>query len=543
MAKTGFWLKGAKGKLAGTTLYKDPTTGETIMREIVTPANPKTDKQLMQRVIMHTVGASYALMKEICDHSFEGQKAGRETMSYYMQQNIQFCRQQVAAMVNEGLNYYEIFNFIKLGVKGFVPNQYQLSMGSLPQVDAAMYNYPLDGVQSVVKCIVAAVKGNSYQEVIDALGLQRGDQLTFMIIRQKGLNMAQFHFARVILDPTDPATNTPLPLSTEFLAADGSINCPSVRNEGNFKFEINPTDGLIFEPVSKNGGVISAGAVIVSRKVGDKWNRSNAFLAYAEGSFGVSIGTAVDAAKEGVQSSLYAPNELYLNNAGEGGNATEGTSEQGGGSTPVATVQSCLVDNNSAIRGTKKVITKPNGASFPAAIVVDGTAANADGKTVTIVKVSDNSVLASGVVADGEFVINANAAKDTDYAVKLDGAATGFTFRIEEAAAQGGGGSNSPAILTANFAGTTLSAGSMASSTSLSGTLSGTTQHASGNYISVRDADNDTEVASDPITNNAFNVSVSALQEGHNYRLYIVDEEDQKLTNIVWGWTIGEDED
>lgn len=543
MAKTGFWLKGAKGKLAGTTLYKDPTTGETIMREIVTPANPKTDKQLMQRVIMHTVGASYALMKEICDHSFEGQKAGRETMSYYMQQNIQFCRQQVAAMVNEGLNYYEIFNFIKLGVKGFVPNQYQLSMGSLPQVDAAMYNYPLDGVQSVVKCIVAAVKGNSYQEVIDALGLQRGDQLTFMIIRQKGLNMAQFHFARVILDPTDPATNTPLPLSTEFLAAGGSINCPSVRNEGNFKFEINPTDGLIFEPVSTNGGAISAGAVIVSRRVGDKWNRSNAFLAYAEGSFGVSIGTAVDAAKEGVQNSLYAPNELYLNNAGEGGNATEGTSEQGGGSTPVATVQSCLVDNNSAIRGTKKVITKPNGASFPAAIVVDGTAANADGKSVTIVKVSDNSTLASGVVANGEFVINANAAKDTDYAVKLDGAATGFTFRIEEAAAQGGGGSNSPAILTANYADTSLSAGSMASSTSLSGTLSGTTQHASGNYISVRDADNDTEVASDPITNNAFNVSVSGLVEGHNYRLYIVDEEDQKLTNIVWGWTIGEDED
>ena len=162
---------------------------------------------------------------------------------------------------------------------------------------------------------------------------------------------------------------------------------------------------------------------------------------------------------------------------------------------------------------------------------------------MTIVKVSDNSVLASGVVADGEFVVNANAAKDTDYAVKLDGAATGFTFRIEEAAAQGGGSADSPAILTAAYADTSLSAGSMASSTSLSGTVSGTTQNANGNYLPVRDADNDTEVASAPITNNAFSVSVSALQEGHNYRLYIVDEEDEKLTNIVWGWTIGEDDD
>lgn len=544
MAKTGFWLRGATGKLAGTTMYKDPTTGETVMREIVTPSNPKTEKQLIQRIIMHTVGASYSLMKEICDHSFEGQKAGRETMSYYMQQNIQFCRQQVAAMVNEGLNYYEIFNFIKLGVKGFVPNQYQLSMGSLPQVDAAMYRYRVSDIETTPKCIVSAVKGNSYQEVIDALGLQRGDQLTFMVIRQRGLNQANFHFTRVILDPTDPATNTPLPLSTEFLALDGSINCPSVRNEGNFKFEVNPTDGLIFEPVSTAGGVIEAGAVIVSRKVGDKWNRSNSYLAYEEGvAFAVSLGTAIDAAKEGVQSELYAPNALYLNNAGQGGNATEGTAEEeGGGTTPAATVQSCLIDNNNAIRGTKKVVTKPNGTTFPVAIVVDGTVANGDGKTVTIVKVSDSSVLASGVVADGEFAINANAAKDTDYAVKIDGAATGFTFRIEEAAAQGGGGSDSPAIVSASFNGTALSAGTMGESPATSGTLTGTTENASGQFISVVDAANDTEVGSGSITGNAFSVSVSGLEVYHNYRIYIVDEENQKLTNIVWGWSCTEDE-
>ena len=70
--KTGFWLKGGKGKLAGATVYQQ--NGETVMREVVSPTNPKTEKQIIQRIIMHTVMQAYSKMKEICDHSFEGLK-------------------------------------------------------------------------------------------------------------------------------------------------------------------------------------------------------------------------------------------------------------------------------------------------------------------------------------------------------------------------------------------------------------------------------------------------------------------------------------
>lgn len=51
MAKTGFWLHGATGKLAGATMSKG-ANGETIMREVVTPKNPKTEGQSIQRIIM-----------------------------------------------------------------------------------------------------------------------------------------------------------------------------------------------------------------------------------------------------------------------------------------------------------------------------------------------------------------------------------------------------------------------------------------------------------------------------------------------------------
>lgn len=62
MAKTGFWLKGANGKLAGATIYKQ--NGETVMREVVTTSNPKTTPQLIQRIIMHTVMVAYSLKSQ-----------------------------------------------------------------------------------------------------------------------------------------------------------------------------------------------------------------------------------------------------------------------------------------------------------------------------------------------------------------------------------------------------------------------------------------------------------------------------------------------
>ena len=68
MSKVGFWLKGSTGKLAGTTLYKG-ANGETIQREIVSPSNPKTMAQNIQRIVMSTVGAAYSVMKAICDNS------------------------------------------------------------------------------------------------------------------------------------------------------------------------------------------------------------------------------------------------------------------------------------------------------------------------------------------------------------------------------------------------------------------------------------------------------------------------------------------
>ena len=91
MAKAGFWLKGARGKLAGASLQKG-ADGETVMREIVTPKNPKTTAQLIQRTLMATVQKAYGQMKEITDHSFEGIAAGQATMARFLKVNANALR-------------------------------------------------------------------------------------------------------------------------------------------------------------------------------------------------------------------------------------------------------------------------------------------------------------------------------------------------------------------------------------------------------------------------------------------------------------------
>lgn len=340
MAKTGFWLRNAKGKLAGATIYQQ--NGETVMREVVSPSNPKTERQILQRIIMHTVMQSYSKMKEICDHSFEGIKKGQDTMAYFMKQNVQFAREKVAQMQADGTDFYDIYNFVPLGMKGYTPNQYQVAMGSLPSITATLPNEDDAEINKVL--IPAITKQNpTYQDVADALGLQRGDQLTFLIIKaavnQNSFGQNEFMFARVILDPIDPETHLQLPMSTAFLASAGAINAPSFRNENssNFAFAYSSTDNCL-KFGSAASAKIGAACVIASRQYNSNWLRSTTYMTY-RGNFGqtYSLGDCMDMAAQGANSTIYAPSEQYLNNAGTGGGQAAATGEnsdagQGGNS-------------------------------------------------------------------------------------------------------------------------------------------------------------------------------------------------------------------
>lgn len=433
MAKVGsLYLKGAKGKLAGATLYQ--SNGETLIREVVTPSNPKTEKQIIQRVIMHTVGQAYSLMSEICDHSFEGKKKGQECMSYFMQQNIAFARQQIAIMQQSGTLFSNMYNFLPLGTKGFTPNQYQVAMGSLPQIT------PVITAEDTAAGYIQGIGTNTYAAVISALGLERGDQLTFLVIDRPqagNIQSVRFNFCRVILDPTNPDFSQ-APLSSAFVGENGKINLPSVRNEGNFTFAIDE-NGLRFE--DRNTALVAC-AVIVSRQNGDKWMRSTSYLTYPA-TEETSLQECIDAAERGVANQIYASNELYLNNAGEGGGAGAAAGEESGGTptpgTSTPTLASATISGVSIINGTTRTITKAPGTTFPVEGSLVVNTQNAVGKRVSV-KVSGTIEEERVVPANGVVTITYNWEKDTLYEIFLVDNETGdpvgqsgsYKFQFEE---------------------------------------------------------------------------------------------------------------
>ena len=361
MSKVGFWLKGSTGKLAGTTLYKG-ANGETIQREIVSPSNPKTVGQNVQRVVMSTVGAAYSLMKAICDHSFEGTKKGQETMSLFMSENIQKCRAAIEEMQSQGVAFLNMYSFVPVGMKhAFAPNQYLVAMGSLPRVNST---WIADAESNILYPTVAVLANKTtYGDIISTLNLKRGDQLTFCTVKQgASIQESQFNYARVILDPTDPETFLPLPLDTAFLDANNNVNKPSVRNEGKFKFLLNAS-GLRFwyEDVYTTEEDAIAAFVIVSRKEGETWKRSTTYMSYpGETANAYSMQQCLDLLANGAQHNIYASADQYLNNAGEGGGqAASDTGGQGGGTTPSTqnfTISSATVNNNSMTVGSAKQV-------------------------------------------------------------------------------------------------------------------------------------------------------------------------------------------
>lgn len=307
MAKTGFWLNGAKGKVAGTTIYQ--SNGETVMRVINRSVkNPRTTAQLIQRIITKTVAKQYSAMKEIVDHSFEGVTAGANTMARFRSINNTLLRERIAAAQQAGDKFDEIFNFIPLKTNKFIPAVVQLSDGSLPSVLT---------LSATDTAIAKLGNVNTYQGIIDYLGLERGDQLTFVTVEFINSNYV-FAYSRVILDPREQ-DGSAAPLSTAFIT-EGKITKPSFRNEGTFNsLEWGEDNNVSF--AIKQDDQVKAAAIIVSRKVNNEWLRSKAVLKMDTGDLAAedefSLQEALDLATQGTE--IYTDSQRYLNNAGVGG--------------------------------------------------------------------------------------------------------------------------------------------------------------------------------------------------------------------------------
>lgn len=316
MAKVGFWLQGATGKLAGSKLQNGAYG--TVIAENKKPKNPKTVNQTLQRVLMNTVSQAYSALREICYHSFEGISEGAKSMAKFQSENLGYLRAKAAEVGEEQLGNY--VNFVPVGQKGIRPAAFIVSDGKLPRV-AMQINASFQAVLPMT--------ANTYADLISKYDLQRGDQLTFVAIVESTEFAGSYEakYARIILDPRN-SDGTEAALSSAFI--DGSnINLPNSKNAGNFGL-LTYSNGMVFN--FKADEKVCSVACIVSREVNKEWKRSFAQMVLSEASIaenGISLARAIRLSLDGDNITLTDGN-AYLNNAGVSGGQSQ---TSGGGSS------------------------------------------------------------------------------------------------------------------------------------------------------------------------------------------------------------------
>lgn len=289
MSKGNLFMGNASGKLADVVLYRN--AGAQVARlRVRNPKNPRSEQQLIQRVIQSTTSKAYSLLQFICNHSFEGKQSKTDNQSAFMKANVAADRYRVNVAP---MGYRALTSFNSREVVEPLANNYIIAQGSLPEMT---FKFDATGFSEVA----GGAGGNSYQEVIDTLGLQRGDQLTFVVATGDSATAAMtgLKVQRVILEPSNGD------LSSLFVE-NGKIVNPNEKNEGNIGAISFGETGIA---IAVEGGV--AAGIIVSRYSAGKWLRSNARMHSIAQSV-KTLGEAVDSWKTALTS------DKYLNQAEE----------------------------------------------------------------------------------------------------------------------------------------------------------------------------------------------------------------------------------
>lgn len=309
MAKVGFYLRGARGKLAGA-VFQRGADGSTVAREIVKPKNPKTSGQLAQRMIFATATAAYSKMKAICDHSWEGVQYGSKSQQVFMKRNLQMLRGRAAE--NEG-------QFLAKGVNVLMDNPYIISKGSL----SAPINISI--TDAGFKLNVTPFGDNpkiwTVKDFCNALGIDKGDQLTFVVIGNNEDDIvaqydnltygnSYFEYMRMTVKADADDNDVVFDDDTEnwgpaIIAESYGVLAPEALNTGT------PAIGI-----TANYDVL-AGAVIRSKKSGNQWLRSNATMTMTGGATAFKF-LKVLQSWYGDSTPLTFDNPYILNNAEQG---------------------------------------------------------------------------------------------------------------------------------------------------------------------------------------------------------------------------------
>lgn len=327
MAKGNLFLGFARGKVGSVVFSR--VDGEQVSRaRNRSPRNPKTPLQLLQRVVTKTTSLGFSLMQEITNHSFQGIDGVTMNQARFTQLNVEAFRRQLAYEINSGeaediLSSSEV-NFASAAVTIAPINAYVVSEGKIPAPNYAILPASTASASALValpdmEYSTDGATATTYADVVAALGLQRGDQLTVCMCTcddtEEGSDglFNGFRYGRFILEPDDGVMTHAISDSTHWNVKSKGLTLTPVQTSSDIVLGFG-IDGIDKAPGAQHS--LAAGCVIVSRLRGSVWERSTARLALRPWTIGQSwhlaydhgteyLGDAIMSFMEGANSSLY----------------------------------------------------------------------------------------------------------------------------------------------------------------------------------------------------------------------------------------------
>lgn len=249
MAKTGFYLYGARGKVGNLVARKGPKGGTVLSERVFNPKNPQTNLQMAQRIILATVAQAAKYLSPIVDHSFQGYGVGAASKEQFRKANMDFLRALAAVDFAENPSAVDANCFMTTkGITALIPNAYVISQGNLAdhklKITAAADGADAYKFEVSLRSATIALNGSGTEkrttlgDIIKGMfGLtQAGEQLTFVSIQRTGesyqyaydaqpdvpgwqIPYTAMRAARLVIDPTVDLTAT-LPV----IVSDGTVS-------------------------------------------------------------------------------------------------------------------------------------------------------------------------------------------------------------------------------------------------------------------------------------------------------------------------------
>lgn len=245
------------------TLTFQVNNGKQITKDRVYEVkNPRTQEQMVQRMVMATASAAYAGMKIIVDHSFEGITYGQMNMSEFIRLNAKKLRENLGAA-----NPVMCFN--KYQDRTISPGAYIMSRGSAADLaDQPTIEDTAEGEAYSLKVQLGPVAAGNFtsKKLAQLYGVNKNDIITVCYLRWNS-EKSQFYFGfvRFTFLKLDDETLTYANLAERISVESNDLGQVAVANNGvSFVTNILDTDHAGY-----------AACTIHSEKTANGWNRNN----------------------------------------------------------------------------------------------------------------------------------------------------------------------------------------------------------------------------------------------------------------------------